>query len=474
VTLTPSVVAAVSVNPATGAHVGEYPFIAPRDLETKLEMASRGQIAWTRYSAAERATVFRCMAAVLRAQKVSFAHSITTEVGKPITQSRDEVLKAADALDWYADHAESLLADLPTDAAPHGSVRIRPLGSILAVEPWNFPVWQIMRGGAGIMLAGNAYLLKPAPNAVGTALLLEAAWVDAGLPPGAFTVLNAAHEEVAQAIASPLVSGVTVTGGPSAGAAIAQLAARVVKPTVLELGGNDPFIVMADADLDRVIPAAVTARFTNSGQVCIAAKRFIVESAVEAEFTERLVAAVQTLRVGDPLDPTTDLGPLAREDLLEEIRAQIARAVSGGARIETGGTRLSRPGFYLEPTVLSQVGATNAAFTEEIFGPVAAVTRADSPEDALVLANQSAFGLSASVWSGNPALAERIADGLEAGSVFINKPSVSDVRLPIGGVKGSGYGRELARAGVLAFANLQTRWTEPVRQPTPAAPKESA
>lgn len=450
---------AASINPATGATIARYPYADADALEDTLARAQGGFEAWSATAVGRRCAVLAAMATRLR-EDGQLPHLLVSEIGKPITQARAEVAKAADALEWYASNGGRFLQDQPSSVGPHVRVRYLPLGVVLAVEPWNFPVWQIMRGGIGILLAGNAYLLKPAPNVVGTSRRLEELWLAAGLPEGAFSVLNAEPEVVSSAIADPRVVGVTVTGGVRAGSAIAAQAGRAVKRSVLELGGSDPFIVLADADVDAAVEAAVHGRFQNTGQICIAAKRIILERPIAEAFTRKFVATVAALPVGDPADEGTYIGPVARADIRDEIASQVRRSVAEGADLLHGGHPIDGPGSFFEPTVLSGVRPGMTAFDEEIFGPVASLITAEDADEAIAFANDSEFGLSSSVWTRDLRLAGDIADRLQTGGVFVNKASVSDPRIPIGGVKASGYGRELAGHGVHEFTNIQTLWIE--------------
>lgn len=455
---------AVSVNPATDAVIAEYPFVDRSELEAVVGGAADGFWTWSAVPPADRCVVLARMADLLRRDRDRLAGLLVTEMGKPITQARAEVEKAAKGLDWYAAHGVAMLVQTPVETGARTYVRHLPLGIVLAVEPWNFPVWQVMRGAAGILLGGNAYLLKPAPNVVGSALALEDLWHEAGLPEGTFSVLNAEPDVVSAAIAHPSVVGVTVTGGVKAGSAIAAQAGRELKRTVLELGGADAFIVLADADLDAAVAAAIIGRFQNTGQICIAAKRIILERSIAEEFTARFVTQAAALIVGDPLDEETYIGPIARADLREEIARQVHQTVSEGGRLLLGGEAIKGPGNYFPPTVIDGVRPGMTAFDEEIFGPVAALITADDADDAVALANRSPFGLSASVWTRDTDRAARIADDLQVGGVFVNKLPVSDPRIPIGGVKNSGYGRELSHHGVHEFTNVQAVWIETPEQ----------
>lgn len=454
----PSPAAAVSRNPATGQQIGSHPFTDEDALETQLATVQVGFTTWSRTDVEDRCDHLRRMAGLLRRDVEQLAQLITAEMGKPITQARDEVEKSARVMTWYADSGPELLADTPTSIGPEARVHYRPLGPVLAVEPWNFPVWQVMRGAVPILLGGNAYVLKPAPNVVGCALAIERLWSEAGLPEGAFSVLNADNDVVSLAIDHPVVAGVTVTGGVGAGSAIAAQAGRAIKRSVLELGGSDPFIVLADADVDAAAEAAVTGRFQNSGQICIAAKRLILHREIAERFTQRFVAQVDQLVVGDPTQEQTFIGPIARDDLRQGIHDQVRRTVEEGAELLTGGEPIDGLGSFYRPTVLGGVTPDMTAFREEIFGPVAALIIAEDAEDAIAKANDSEFGLSASIWSADDAAAERMAERLHVGGVFINGIAASDPRIPIGGVKNSGYGRELSHFGVHEFTNIQAVW----------------
>lgn len=449
---------ATSRNPATGEVIETYPFVGAEDLAMVLHRVQAGFEQWSQTNPETRCAVLARMAGLMRRDAEQLAALITAEMGKPITQSRAEVEKAARVMSWYAENGAEILADAPTQIGPEAHVSYLPLGPVLAVEPWNFPVWQVMRGGITILLGGNAYILKPAPNVVGCGVAIEALWVEAGLPEGAFSVLNADNEVVSAAIADPRIAAVTVTGSVGAGAAIASQAGRVVKRSVLELGGSDAFIVLADADLAEAVEAAIQGRFQNSGQICIAAKRIILHQDIAEEFTEAFVAKVKDLTVGDPTEESTYIGPIARDDIRQEIHTQVQRTVSEGAQLLAGGELIDGPGNYYQPTVLAGVTPSMTAFREEIFGPVASLIIAEGLEDAITKANDSQFGLSASLWTADADLASTVARRLQVGGVFINGIAVSDPRIPIGGVKNSGYGRELSHFGVHEFTNIQAVW----------------
>jgi succinate-semialdehyde dehydrogenase/glutarate-semialdehyde dehydrogenase len=384
---------------------------------------------------------------------------MTTEMGKPITAGEGEIDKCAWVCEYYADEAERLLATarIPTDAT-ESFVRFDPLGPVLAIMPWNFPFWQVFRFAAPALMAGNVGLLKHASNVPGCALAIERVFADAGFPEGVFTALLVSADATEALIAHPAVAAVTLTGSEAAGKAVASAAGRHIKKAVLELGGSDAFIVLSDADLERCAEQAAQARAINSGQSCIAAKRFIIEKDVLNAFTARFVEHMSALRVGDPGARDTQVGPLARKDLVEELHAQVTDSQKQGAELRLGGAPLERAGYFYAPTVLSGTGPGMRVFDEETFGPVAAVCAADDPDHAVELANASRFGLGASVWTGDRALGKRMAGRLEAGVVSVNEIVKSDPRLPFGGVKASGFGRELGSFGIQEFVNVKSVW----------------
>lgn len=448
------------MNPANGAVVARYVYESAQDLEQHLKRAQKGFEVWSGRSVAERLDVLRRMAGVLRGDLEVIARIASLEMGKPIKQARAEVEKCASLCDWYAEHGAPMLADQSTPVGPDAYVSYHPLGTVLAVMPWNFPYWQIMRGAVTILMGGNCYALKHAPNVMGCAYALEKAWKDAGLPDGAFTVLNIGPELVSVAIRDDRIAAVALTGSARAGSAIASQAGAALKKTVLELGGSDPFIVLAGADMDKAVEAAVIGRFQNAGQICIAAKRIILEAAIAEEFTAKFVKAVAGLRVGDPLDESTELGPMARFDLRDELDQQVCRTLQEGAQLLLGGSKLLGDGNYYAPTVLGNVRPGMTSFVQETFGPVASLIVAEDADEALKLANDSEFGLSAAIWTGDKEAAKAMARKLVTGGVFINGVSASDPRIPIGGVKRSGYGRELSFYGVHEFMNAQTVWVD--------------
>ncbi len=450
-----------SVNPATGRVLAEYPPHDPIEVGRRLAAATTAFAPWRRTSFPDRGGRLQAVANRLRAERDRLARLMTEEMGKPIGQSEAEIEKCAWVCRHYAEHAERYLAPewISTDAS-QSLVRFDPLGVILAVMPWNFPFWQVFRCAAPALMAGNAVALKHASNVPGCALAIERLMLEAQLPAGVFTTLLVPSAEVAGLITHPAVQAVSLTGSEAAGAEVAAVAGAAIKKTVLELGGSDPFIVLADADPERTAEAAVEARIVNNGQSCIAAKRFIVEQPVAAAFERAVVDRMAAVTVGDPLARDTRLGPLARADLREELHAQVERSIAAGALLETGGHALPGAGFFYAPTVLTRVEPGMPAFDEETFGPVAAVTRARDAAHAVELANRSRFALGASVWTSEAGRGEALAAEIEAGAVFVNGPVKSDPRLPFGGIKRSGYGRELSAAGIREFVNWKTVWVK--------------
>jgi len=451
---------AISINPATGEEIERYAYQSRHEVEVVLERARLGAQSLAAWSVTRRSEVMRRMAALLRYNVEGLAKMASREMGKPISQARAEVEKCAMLCTWCAEHGPAVVADESTQVGPQAYVSYLPIGVVLGVMPWNFPFWQAMRGAAGILFGGNGYLLKHAPNVMGCAYLLDSLWHSAGLPEGAFSVLNIATQDVAAVIADRRVAAVAVTGSVRAGAAIAAQAGAAIKKTVLELGGSDAFIVLRDADLERAAAAAVAARFQNTGQVCIAAKRIILDQPIAQEFTERFVTAVQALPVGDPMNEATYIGPMARDDLREELSIQVHSTLAQGARLLTGGEKLSGPGNYFAPTVLADVRAGMTAFKQETFGPVASLVVAEDAGHALRLANESEFGLCGALWTRDVERAKDMARQWDAGGVFINGYAASDPRVPIGGVKMSGYGRELSHFGIREFLNAQIVWLD--------------
>ena len=458
---TPSATHALSINPANGETLAVWPWATATEVEQALAQTDTAFRQWRSVPVAARAQKLRDLGAALRNRGEEMAQMITREMGKPIAQARGEVAKSAGLCDWYAEHGPAMLNTEATQVAD-AVIEYRPLGPVLAVMPWNFPLWQVLRGAVPIILAGNSYLLKHAPNVLGAANLIEAIFNDAGFPQGVFGQLNATNDGVSQMIADPRIAAVTVTGSLRAGAAIGAQAGAALKKCVLELGGSDPFIVLNDADLDLAVKAAVTGRYQNTGQVCAAAKRFIVEAGIADAFSRRFVEAAAALKMGAPDNEENYLGPMARFDLRDELHQQVQATLAEGATLLLGGEKLAGAGNYYAPTVLGNVTPTMTAFRQELFGPVAAISVATDADHALALANDSDFGLSATVFTANAELADRFARQLECGGVFINGYSASDARVAFGGVKKSGFGRELSHFGLHEFCNVQTVWKDRV------------
>lgn len=461
-TITPAT-HAISINPATGEQLSVLPWAGVDDIENALQLAAAGFRDWRETNIDYRAEKLRDIGKALRARSEEMAQMITREMGKPINQARAEVAKSANLCDWYAEHGPAMLKAEPTLVENQQAViEYRPLGTILAIMPWNFPLWQVMRGAVPIILAGNGYLLKHAPNVMGCAQLVAQVFKDAGIPQGVYGWLNADNDGVSQMIKDSRIAAVTVTGSVRAGAAIGAQAGAALKKCVLELGGSDPFIVLNDADLELAVKAAVAGRYQNTGQVCAAAKRFIIEEGIASAFTERFVAAAAALKMGDPRDEDNALGPMARFDLRDELHHQVEKTLAQGARLLLGGEKMAGAGNYYPPTVLANVTPEMTAFREEMFGPVAAITIAKDAEHALELANDSEFGLSATIFTTDETQARQMAARLECGGVFINGYCASDARVAFGGVKKSGFGRELSHFGLHEFCNIQTVWKDRV------------
>ena len=447
---------ATLTNPATG---DESPAPAPQSaaaVDSLLGTAHLATFAWGQLPIQNRASVLHAAAQLLRGEREQLARTITLEMGKPLVESLAEVDKSAWNCEYVADRAAQWLADqeVKTNAA-HSYVAYRPLGVVLAILPWNFPVWQIFRCAASALMAGNAVVLKHAPNVPQCAAKVTDLLRRAGVPPGVFQDLVVPVERIAAVIQDARISAVAFTGSPAAGAAVAASAGAACKKSILELGGSDPFIVLEDADLDAAVAAAVRARFSNCGQVCLATKRFIVTDACWPEFTSRLVAAVAALRVGNPLDAQTQIGPMARGDLRDLLDGQVQRSIAQGARLLLGGHALAGPGYFYAPTVITDVESSPVA-NEETFGPVAPLMRARSAQHALELANDSRYGLGAVIWTRDIERARSMAAQLQSGSVSINAVTATDPRLPVGGVKLSGYGRELGEHGMRELVNVQS------------------
>jgi succinate-semialdehyde dehydrogenase/glutarate-semialdehyde dehydrogenase len=446
-----------SVNPANGEVLGRFDEISDAELEARVARAAQTFRTWRRRSFAERAGLVRAAADVLERRKDHWGRLMTLEMGKTFKSAVAEAEKCALACRFYADNAERFLADEEVkSSATRSYVRHLPLGPVLAVMPWNFPFWQVFRFAAPGLMAGNVGLLKHASNVPQCALAIEEVFREAGFPDGCFQTLLVGSSRVARILEDDRVVAATLTGSEGAGAAVASTAGKVIKKTVLELGGSDPFVVMPSANLESAVKTAVTARCINNGQSCIAAKRFIVHDRIYDRFEREMVARMSALKVGDPMDPATDVGPLATGAELEKLAAQVGAAVKDGAKLLCGGEAPGGRGFYYPPTVLAGIPRTSPSYREEIFGPVAMLYRVRDLEEAIAVANDVPFGLGSSVWTNDAEERRRFVDDLEAGATFVNAMVASDPRLPFGGVKRSGYGRELARDGIREFVNVKT------------------
>jgi succinate-semialdehyde dehydrogenase / glutarate-semialdehyde dehydrogenase len=446
-----------TINPATGETVERYASLSPAQLEAKLALAEEAALRWRRTPVAERARVVQRAGEILEAEKERFGTLMTLEMGKLRTAGIEEAAKCATGCRFYAEHAAEFLAnEMVESGEERGYIAYQPLGVVLAIMPWNFPFWQVVRFAAPALCAGNVGLLKHASNVPRCALAIEEVFRRAGAPPGVFQALLIESSAVAGVIADDRVAAVTLTGSEGAGSSVAAVAGKHIKKTVLELGGSDPFIVLPSADVVAAATTAVKARTINNGQSCIAAKRFIVHERVAEEFERRFVAGLAGLRVGDPMDPATQVGPLASPQILEDLDRQVRESVAMGARVLTGGRRLDRAGNYYAPTVLTNIPREAPAYREETFGPVASLFRVPDLDEGVRLANDTKFGLGAAAWTRDRAEMERLATELEAGTVFINGMVASDPRFPFGGVKKSGYGRELSAIGMREFANIKT------------------
>jgi succinate-semialdehyde dehydrogenase/glutarate-semialdehyde dehydrogenase len=454
-----------TVNPANGETLRTYDALGEEEIERRLATADATFRTYRTTSFAERARLLRKAADLLDEDAESVARTMTTEMGKPIKQARAEAAKCAKAMRWYADHAEVLLTDVePSDADVKDSgaarvlVRYRPLGPVLAVMPWNFPLWQVIRFAAPALMAGNVGLLKHASNVPQTALYLEDLFRRAGFPEGCFQTLLIGSGAVEGILRDPRVRAATLTGSEPAGRSVASVAGDEVKKTVLELGGSDPYVVMPSADVDRAAEVAVTARAQNTGQSCIAAKRFIVHADVYDAFTERFVAGMNALKVGDPLDEDTDVGPLSSEQGREDLAGLVDEAVESGATVLCGAERPDGPGWYYPPTVLADITPEMRVHREETFGPVATLYRVADLDEAIAIANDTSFGLSSNVWTRDAAEVDRFVRDLDAGGVYVNGMTASHPAFPFGGAKRSGYGRELSGHGIREFCNITTVW----------------
>lgn len=449
----------VSINPATEKRLASYRAFSARQIETILARAERAQVRWRDTPLAERASALRALGSALRKAKQTLAATITAEMGKPISQALAEVDKCALCCGYHAEHAQALLQPDPLIAAPaEGSVRYAPLGVVLAIMPWNFPLWQVFRAAIPAVLAGNTVVVKHASNVSACALACEKLARQAGLAPGILQVVVTPNRRVPELIRDPRVRGITLTGSTHAGKQVATLAGDVLKTCVFELGGSDAYLILEDADLDSAAEVCAAARLVNAGQSCVAAKRFVVVGRTAEEFASRLAERMNARVPADPTLVDTQLGPLARADLREELQAQVLASIAAGARCLTGGRLPDRRGWYYPPTVLSRVGPGMPAYDQELFGPVASVIRARNEAHAVAIANDTVFGLGSAIFTRDLDRARRLIPSLEAGMVFINDSVRSEVSLPFGGVKQSGYGRELGAWGVRSFVNVKTIW----------------
>jgi succinate-semialdehyde dehydrogenase/glutarate-semialdehyde dehydrogenase len=451
--------AIATINPATGETLKSFEPLGDVELEEKLQRASETFRAYRRTTFAERGRMMTSAASLLETEQKRFGQLMTTEMGKPFKAAIQEVLKCASVCRYYAERAEGFLSDevIETDAT-RSYIHYQPIGPVLAVMPWNFPFWQVFRFAAPALMAGNTGLLKHASNVPQCALAIEEIFLRAGFPEGAFQTLLIGSDKVARVLEDRRVAAATLTGSEAAGSQVASEAGKQIKKTVLELGGSDPFIVMPSADLREAVKTGVKARTINNGQSCIAAKRFIVAAPIYEEFERRFVEEMRALKIGDPMDEATEIGPLATPQIVKDLYAQVQKSLAMGARLLLGGKPLERPGNYYAPTVLADIPVDAPAYQEELFGPVALLFRVRDVEEAIHVANDTTFGLGSSAWTNNEEERARLIDELEAGCVFINGMVASDPRLPFGGVKRSGYGRELSANGIREFVNIKTVW----------------
>ena len=448
-----------SVNPATGEKLKEFQAFSDSEIEKRLKLAEHAFSHHRRRPFAKRTQLLMATAAILDQEKEKLARTISLEMGKLFRAAQDEIVKCARGCRFYAENSERFLEDetAQTDAA-RSYVRYQPLGPVLAIMPWNFPFWQVFRFAAPALMAGNVGLLKHAANVPQCALAIENVLCRAGFEEGVFQTLLIEAEQVEKLIVDTRVKAVTLTGSEKAGSEVGSAAARQIKKSVLELGGSDAFIVMPSADFEGALITAVKARTINSGQSCIAAKRFFVADKIYDDFLRQFVERMRALRIGDPMDETTELGPLATEQILQGVHEQVQKSIAAGAKLLTGGNRIHGPGFFYEPTVLVNIPKESPAYCEEVFGPVASLFRVRDASEAVEMANDTTFGLGASAWTNDPAEQELFTSELETGMVFINAMVASDPRLPFGGVKHSGFGRELGAAGIREFVNTKTIW----------------
>jgi len=448
-----------SINPATNSLIREYREHTPKEVNHIVSIIHQEWKRWKDTSFDYRAGLFRNAAKILRKDNNSYARLMTEEMGKIIRESKAEIEKCATACDYFADHAATLLRDQEIESDANRSIVVfQPLGTILAIMPWNFPFWQLFRFAAPSLMAGNVAVMKHASNVPGCALAIEELFIKAGFPRNVFNTLMIPSSGVESVISNPLIAAITLTGSEAAGAQVASAAARHIKKSVLELGGSDPFVVLEDADMEITVKTAITARMINQGQSCIAAKRFIVMDKIGEEFTDRLKQEIEKLKIGDPGDAETQIGPLARVDLVDELERQVRQSIAAGATLVAGGKRPERKGCYYLPTILTGIKKGMPVYHEETFGPVFSIIFVHSEEEALAVANDSEFGLGGSVWTKDLKRGEDFARRVETGAMFVNGLTKSDPRLPFGGIKKSGYGRELAEYGIKEFVNIKTIW----------------
>ena len=453
--------AIATVNPATGQLIKSFEPLSDSQIEVKLQRAADTFSEYRKVPFAERARMMLKAGAILESEKENYARIMTTEMGKTFRSAVDEAAKCAWVCRYYAENAERFLADEVVEtSASRSYIRYQPLGVVLAVMPWNFPFWQVLRFAAPALMAGNVGLLKHASIVPQSALMIEEVFRKAGFPEGAFQTLLIGSQKVEKILDDPRVAAATLTGSEGAGVQVGMAAAKRIKKVVLELGGSDPFIVMPSANLEAAVTNAVKARIFNNGQSCIAAKRFIVAEKIADEFEGKFASKMETLKVGDPFDEKTELGPLATADGVTDLDRDVQKTIKAGARVLTGGKPLDRPGNYYAPTVLTNIPKESPAYREELFGPVASVFRARDVDQAIQIANDSRFGLGASAWTNDKTERERFINDLESGMVFINRMVASDPRIPFGGVKWSGHGRELGAHGIREFTNIKTVWIE--------------
>lgn len=451
--------AIASINPATGEKVKEFSPFDDAEIEKRLKRAENTFRKYRRTTFTDRSVMLEATATLLLQEKDRLAEIITLEMGKLFRASEEEIVKCANGCRFYAENAERFLEDEPAPtSAARSYVHYEPTGPVLAIMPWNFPFWQVFRFVAPALMAGNVGLLKHASNVPQCALAIERILCRAGFEEGVFQTLLIEPEQVERIIVDPRVKAVTLTGSEKAGSAVASTAAQQIKKSVLELGGSDAFIVMPSADFESALSTAIKARTINAGQSCIAAKRLFIATEIYDEFLDQFVDRMRALKIGDPMDPATEIGPLATEHILQGVHDQVQKSIAAGARLLTGGNRIHGPGFFYEPTVLVDVPQEAPAWREEVFGPVASIFRISDIDQAIEMANDSSFGLGASAWTNNREEQELFTSDLEAGMVFINAMVASDPRLPFGGVKRSGFGRELGAAGVREFTNTKTIW----------------